>query len=109
MAMQQYSDDQNNGLIIHLVPELRRRITKAAAQSNLSEQEYIGHVLEQVVPLEEYALDKKRTGRLNKAAVEDLLKFRDEIRHAHPGQVFEDSAELLRQVREERMRELEEL
>ena len=100
MAMQQFNDDQTNGLIIHLVPELRRRIKKAAAQSNLSEQEYIGHVLEQVVPLEDYSLERKRTGRLNKTAVEDLLRFREQIRQAHPGQVFEDSVELVRKARE---------
>ena len=106
-AMQQYNDDQTNGIIIHLVPELRRRIKNAAAKSNLSEQDYIGHVLEQAVPFEENALDK-RTGRLNKAAVEELLRFREEIRHAHPGQVFEDSVDLVHKAREERMRELEE-
>jgi predicted metal-dependent RNase len=107
MAMPQFSDDHSNDIIIHLLPELRRRIKKAAAQSNLSEQDYIGHILEQVVPFEESVVDK-RSGRLNKAAVEELLRFREELRLAHPGEVFEDSAELVRKAREERMRELEE-
>ena len=42
-----------------------------------------------------------------RAAVEELKHYREAIRRAHPGQVFEDSVELLRQAREERTRELE--
>src|SRR5438067_1946920 len=108
MAIQhhQYDDDQTSGLIINIVPELSRRIKKAAAQSNLSVQEYVGHILEQTVPFEANA-EEKRTGRLNRAAVDELMRYREEIRRAHPGQVFEDSVELLRQAREERTRELE--
>ncbi len=106
MAMQQYNDDQTNGLIINLVPELRRRIKKAAAQSNLSEQEYVEHILEQAIPPEGNFIEKS-SGRLKRAAVDDLLRLREEIRRAHPGQVFEDSVETLRQIREERMRELD--
>jgi hypothetical protein len=48
-----------------------------------------------------------RTGRLNRAAVDELLRFREELKRAHPGQVFEDSSELIHQSREERTRELE--
>jgi hypothetical protein len=55
---------------------------------------------------QEFTHDKRSVGYLNKFAVEDLLKFREEIRLAHPGQIFEDSVELLRQAREERMKEL---
>ncbi len=107
MAMQQqYDDDQTNGLFINVVPELRRRIATAAEQSNLSVQEYVGHILEQVVPPEGNFTQEKRRG-LNRAAVDDLLRYSEEIRKAHPEQVFEDSVETLRQIREERMRELE--
>ncbi len=106
MAIHRRNDDQNNSFIIKIVPELRRRIKIAAAQSNLSEQEYIEHILEQTIP-SETNFAQRRTGRLNRAAVDDLLRYREEIRRAHPGQVFEDSVELLRQAREERMRELE--
>jgi predicted metal-dependent RNase len=106
MAIHRRNDDQINSFIIKIVPELRRRIKIAAAQSNLSEQEYIQHILEQTIP-SETNFAQRRTGRLNRAAVDDLLRYREEIRRAHPGQVFEDSVELLRQAREERMRELE--
>lgn len=101
----QYDDDQTDDFIISVVPELRRRIKLAAAQSNLSVQDYVEHLLEQVVPPETTPL--QRTGRLNRAAVDKLLQTREAIRRAHPGQVFEDSSELIHEAHEERARELE--
>ncbi len=106
MAIRQYDDDQTDDIMIHLVPELRQRIKLAAAQSNLSIQEYIERILEQTVPPEANSA-QIRTGRLNRAAVDELLRFREELKRAHPGQVFEDSSELIHQAREERTRELE--
>ncbi len=107
MAMQrQYDDDQTNGLIINIVPELRRRIKIAAAQNNLSVQEYVERVLEQAVRSETNPIQKRSRG-LNRAAVDRLLQTREAIKRAHPGQVFEDSSELIHQAREERTRELE--
>jgi len=105
--MQQHSnDDHTSDLILHIQPPLRRRLKVAAAQSNLSEEEYVGRLLEYVVPSESESVPHRR-GILNRAAVEELKHYREEIRHAHPNQVFEDSVELLRQAREERTRELE--
>src|SRR5712691_3989635 len=97
---QQYNDDQTGGLIISIVPELSRRIKIAAAQSNLPVQEYVGQILEQVVPSETNTV-QQRSGRLNRAAVDELKQYHEEIRHAHPEHVLEDSVELLRQAREE--------
>lgn len=106
MAMKhQHDDEQTNDLIINVVPELRRRIKQAAAQSNLSVQEYVEGLLEQAVPPETIPL--QRTGRLNRAAVDKLLKTREAIRRAHPDEVFEDSSELIHEAREQRTRELE--
>lgn len=68
-------------------------------------QEYVERLLEQAVPPETAPLH--RTGRLSRAAVDQLLRTREAIRRAHPGQVFEDSSELIRQAHEERARELE--
>jgi PAS fold len=102
----QHNDDHMPDLILTLHPQLRRRLTRAAAQSHLSLEEYVGRILEQVVPPE--TIDAQdRSGRLDRRAVEDLKEYREEIRRTHPGQVFEDSVELLRQAREERTRELE--
>ena len=107
LAMQQHSnDDHLSDLILHIEPPLRRRLRLAAAQSHLSEEEYVGRLLEHVVPPENESV-QQINGRLNRAAVEDLKQYREAIRRSHPGQVFEDSVELLRQAREERTRELE--
>ena len=75
----------------------------AAAQSNLPLEEYVGRILEQVAPPEE----NMNSGRLKQGAVAALKRYREAIERAHPGQVSEDSVELLRQAREERTRELE--
>ncbi len=44
--------------------------------------------------------------QLNFAAIEDLFKTSDEIMRAHSGEIF-DSLETLYQLREERLKELE--
>ena len=107
MAMKhQYDDDQNHDLIISIVPELRKRTTIAAAQGNLSVQEYIEHIHEQTVPLEPVFI-QERNGQFNRAAVDDLLRYREEIKRTHPGEVLADSSELLYRAREERTKELE--
>ncbi len=115
MAMQnQYSDSQRRlpgkrpRLMIDVSPELRRRIKVAAAQKDLSVNEYVGRILEEVIPHETNLLENRERGRLNSAAIEDLLKTREEVMRAHPGEVF-DSVETLHQVREERLKELEQL
>jgi hypothetical protein len=115
MAMQsQYNDDHNRHpgkrprLMIDISPELRRRIKIAAAQKDLSIREYVEDILDQTVPPEKSLLEKRERGRLNSGAIDALLKTREEIMRAHPGQVF-DSVETLHQLREERIKELEEL
>lgn len=113
MAMQQGHYDHEVGrpkkrsrLIIDIVPELRRRIKIAAAENDLSVQEYVGRILEQAVPPERGSL-QRQYGHLDRAAVDKLLQTREAIIRAHPGQVFEDSSELIHQAHEERSRELE--
>jgi hypothetical protein len=115
MAMpSQYNDEHKKlpgkrpRLMIDISPELRRRIKIAAAQKDLSIRKYIEDILDQVVPPEKSFLEKRERGRLNSAAIEDLLKTREEITRAHPGQTY-DSVETLHQLREERLKELEQL
>lgn len=115
MAMQNHYSDEQRGspgkrprLMIDISPELRRRIKIAAAQNDVSIREYVEDILEKVVPQEANARQKRERGRLNSAAIEDLLKTREEIMRAHPGEVF-DSAETLHEIREERLKELEQL
>ena len=46
--------------------------------------------------------------KLDKKAVDELLRYQQEIRQKHPRVIFEDSVELIRQAREDRTKELEE-
>ena len=57
-------------------------------------------------PYNFYAYGSRVKGTSRKYSDLDLC-YREEIRRAHPGQVFEDSEELLRHAREERTKELE--
>jgi hypothetical protein len=105
-----YSDDYNKlpgkqpRLIIDISPDLLQRIKIAAANKKVSIQEYVENILDQVVPSK-----KRERGRLNSAAIEDLLKTREEILHERQGKPFTDSTELIRQMREERSNYLGEL
>ena len=115
MAVQREHDDDQvdesrTGLFIDVAPELLERIKAAAAQRNLSLEEYVRRVLERSVSSEanvDEVDSEQASGRLNRAAVDRLLRFHEELKRAHPGVVFEDSTELLRQAREERTRQLE--
>jgi hypothetical protein len=111
MQQEHYNQGSNHikkrtRLIVDIVPELRRRIKVAAAENDLSIQEYVGRILEQSVPPERNATHEQY-GRLDRAAVNKLLQTREAIIRAHPGEVFEDSSELIHQAHEERLRELE--
>src|SRR5437667_3423889 len=77
LAMQQHSnDDHLSDLILHIQPPLRRRLRMAAAHSHLSEEEYVGRLLEHVVPPESESV-QQRSGHLNRTAVEELKQYRE--------------------------------
>src|SRR6266567_3877654 len=86
MAKQRQNNDDHNEipgkrprLMIDISPELRRRIKIAAAQKDVSIREYVEDILDQAVPPEKSLLEKRERGRLNSAAIDDLLKTREEI------------------------------
>src|SRR5260370_17785691 len=100
-----YNDQANrpkkrSRLIIDIVPELRRRIKIAAAENDLSVQEYVGRILDQAVPPAKSS-SQRQYGHLDRAAVDKLLQTREAIIRAHPGQVFEDSSASIHQSREQ--------
>ena len=104
--MQHSSDDQESDLLIRIHPQLYRRIILAATKSNLSVPEYVERILEENV-LPKPAHPQEQEQGLNREAIDRLFRLQEQIKRNHPGQVFEDSAEQLHQIREERMRELE--
>ncbi len=94
-------------ITIDISPELRQRIKLAAFQNNISISEYLGHILEDAVPREiSYSKEMKP---LTREKLERVLKVREEIIAHTYGHTFDDSTELIRQMREERTKELDEL
>jgi hypothetical protein len=106
MAMQHSDDYLMHDLLTKVHPQLYWHIVLSASKADLSVQDYVERILQENVPPElDYPQEQQRG--LNKAAVESLHRLQEQIRRNHPGQVFEDSAEQLHQIREERMRQLE--
>ncbi len=87
-------------------PELRRRIKMAALQNDLSIGEYLGHILEQVVP-HEASMAQQERHYATPETVQRVLRVRERLMQESKGELFEDSAELLRKQRQERTLYLE--
>src|SRR5947209_14892583 len=90
---------------ITISSELQRRITTTAQQYNISVDEYLERILEEAVPSEGSPIQKRQPA--TQKMLEELMETRDQILRNHDGEPFEDSTELIRQMREERSRELE--
>jgi len=89
--------------------ELYRRIRIAAKLNNLSLNEYIEQTLGEAVP-GEASLTQHQRRPMTREAIERLRAISEQIMQDRGGKPFEeDSAELIRQEREERSRYLEEL
>jgi HicB family len=95
-------------LMIDISPELHHRIKIAAEQNDLSIREYIERILEQTVPGEANLLQREPR-RGTQEAIDRLRQVREQIRQNHPDTVFTDSAEIIRQMRDERSEYLAEL
>jgi hypothetical protein len=95
-------------ITIDISPELRRRIKIAASQNDLSISEYLGRILEQSVPLE-VGFTQQEEHPVTPEFLEQVYRVRQRIFKESNGQLFEDSAELIRQQREDRTKYLEEL
>ena len=109
-----YSDDKEaratkrTRITIDVSPELRRRIKMAATQNDLSISEYLGRILDEAVP-EDVSLTKQERHPVTPEYVQRVLQVRERIIQESGGQLFEDSAERVRQMRDERTKYLEEL
>jgi hypothetical protein len=110
--MDDYHDEEGKNaarkrsrITIDVTPALRRRIRLAALQKDLSISEYVGQILEDEVPEEENP--PPRQGRpITREAIERLRRVREEIIQERGGKLFEDSAALIDEMRDERTREL---
>ena len=90
-------------ITIDLSPELRRRIKMAALQNDLPIGEYVGRILEQNVPTEVNTSQQRKP--MTREAIEDLRQIREQIMQERNGKLFEDSTEMIRQMREERTKQ----
>jgi hypothetical protein len=98
--------DKRSRLTFDIKPELRRRIRILAAQNDLSIGEYLEPFLEQYLP----QVDTRQQRRpATPKMLEELRQVREQIMQEREGKLFEDSVEMIRQMREERSRELEQL
>jgi hypothetical protein len=95
-------------ITIDISPELRRRIKVAASRNDLSISEYLGHILEENVPVE-MNLVEQEAHPVPSDILEEVDRIRERVIRESKGHIFEDSAEVLRQQREERTQYLEEL
>ncbi len=93
-------------ITIDVSPELRRRIKVAAADHNTSIGAYLGHIIEQAIPVEVKEAEQQRHPITQKSS-KRLRALREQTLADRDGKPFEDSAELIRQMREERTQNLE--
>lgn len=105
---QEVSTMKRSRITIDISPELRRRIKIAALQNDLSISEYVGDILEKNVPGEANVILEEEHP-VTPDYLEQILRVRERIMRESKGQLFEDSAEMIRQMREERTKYLEEL
>src|SRR5437588_7924876 len=95
-------------ITIDVSPELRRRIKKAATENDVSISEYLGRILEERVPQQVGGVEQQGHP-VSREAIERLRQVRERILQDRQGKPFEDSNELIWQMREERSRELGQL
>lgn len=89
-------------------PELQQRIKVAAAKRNLSLSEYLGNILERVIPPVE-SENYTKGHPVTSEAIEQLRQVREGMAEYRHGKPLEDANETIWQMREERSRELEQL
>jgi hypothetical protein len=92
-------------ITIDISPELRRRIKMAALQNDLPIGEYVGRILEQAVP-DEASTTQRQWKPIPEDFLEQVNRVREQVIKDSKGEIFEDSTELIRQMREERTKYL---
>lgn len=101
--------DEQSCLIIDISPALRSRLKQAAAQHDLSLDQYVEDILAKAVAQEEESAAKQEHRSVSQQSIERLRRIREAIMQDRQGQPFDDSTEIIRQMREERSQYLSEL
>jgi hypothetical protein len=87
---------------------LYRRMRMAASQNNLSLNEYVERILGEAVP-DKASLTQQEYRPITRKTLEHILQVHKDIMEHTGGYLFDDSTELIQQMRKERSRYLEEL
>ena len=94
-------------LTFDVTPELRRRIKMAAVKANLTLNEYLGQVLDEGVPVEEDIMQTQHQERpVTRKTLDKVNEISQRIMKERNGKPFENTTEMIRQMREERTRYL---
>lgn len=95
-------------LTIDISPQMRRRIKAAAALRDMTVREYVARILEEAVPEEPTPQGEQvETERLHRLSPEGVQRLFETSKRIMRGRVFtDDSTDLLREARDERMEEL---
>lgn len=102
--MEKDQASKRHRIIIDITPELNERIQAAARQHELTVDQYLEGLLDEVIP--EQGATQRSWKPINPEAVEKLRQLQEQILQEHGGKPFESSVELLREAREERDKEL---
>lgn len=95
-------------ITIDVSPELRRRIKKAASEQDVSISKFLTHIIEEAVPEDEGTV-VYQGHPVTREAIERLRQVRERILEDRGGKPFENTNELIWEMREERSRELEQM
>lgn len=87
-------------------PALLQRIENVASEHGLSVEDYLRQLLELVVPKETHAVQRPHHV-VPDDIMEQVYRVREQVIRDSKGHIFEDSAEVLREQREERSQDLE--
>lgn len=111
LRKQEFHDDEHptkrTRITFDVSPQLRRRIKMAANQRDVSIGEYLGHILEETVPQEKNLTQQRRP--VTQKTSQALRRVREQIFQNNGGKIFEDSTEMIHEMREERSQELDQL
>lgn len=95
---------ERHRLTINISAELDERIQEAAEQQNVSIEQYLADLLNDVIPVASIQQSSRKSAR--RRGFEKLTQVQNQILQEHGGVPFEDTLELLHESREERDKEL---
>ena len=107
--MESEKHPHTSSLLLDLNPDLQQRIEIAASERGLTLREYIEELLESIVPHYTNTNNRRLRRPMSRESFLGLLALREQIKQNHPGQTFDDSTEMIRQMREERANYLADL